>query len=152
MESEAAAIPAQDRLGHAIKRAEQAVVSQKDHALRGIDITLAQYVSLVPLLGSGGMSGAELARRCMVTPQTMATIITNLEAKGLVVRTVSRDHAKVLITNLTPKGVRLLRLADQRASDIERFLADEFTDEERLGLRDQLTRVVERLNGYREGA
>lgn len=143
-------MPVEDRLGLYIKQAEQAIIGRKEHAMRALDLTVPQYVTLLTLSGTEGMSGAKLARRCMVTPQTMTTILSNLSAKGLVSRTESPDHNRVLITRLTPAGKRKLKQADAKAVAIERFLAEEFTDTEAKELRDLLTRASQRLAKYRE--
>ena len=43
-----------------------------------------------------GMSGAQLARACGITQQSMATVLTGLQNKGLIDRRTSAVHTKVL--------------------------------------------------------
>ncbi|ADD42204.1 transcriptional regulator, MarR family [Stackebrandtia nassauensis DSM 44728] len=143
-------MPVEDRLGQYIKQTEQAINGRKEHAMRALDLTVPQYAALLTLSGTEGMSGAKLARRCMVTPQTMTTILSNLSAKGLVSRTESPDHTRVLITRLTPAGKRKLKQADAKAVAIERFLAEEFTPDEAEELRSLLTRASNRLAQFRQ--
>ncbi|WP_234327043.1 MarR family winged helix-turn-helix transcriptional regulator [Streptomyces sp. NRRL WC-3742] len=134
-----------DRLGHAIKRAEQALIAEKSRALRTVDLTVPQYVALLVLQQSSGMSGAQLARECMVTPQTMTTILTNLENKGLISRETSSLHQKVLVTRLTRSGRALARKADALARGVEQRLADALSAAEQAQLRDLLERSAEAL-------
>ena len=63
-----------------------------DKALREVCMTTAQYAALSALEAAPGLSGAELARRSLVTPQTMNAILVNLEAAGLVVRRPHPEH------------------------------------------------------------
>ncbi|MBD0691319.1 MarR family winged helix-turn-helix transcriptional regulator [Streptomyces sp. CBMA123] len=134
-----------DRLGHAIKRAEQALIGEKTRALRTVDLTVPQYVTLLVLQQSTGMSGAQLARECMVTPQTMTTILTNLENKGLITRETSSVHQKVLVAKLTRSGRALAKKADVLARGVEQRLADAFDDGEQAQLRELLERSAAAL-------
>ena len=113
---------AEERTGHAIKRAEQALIAAKDAALRPFDLTVPQYAALLLLAGQPGLSGAELARRALVTPQTMSTVLANLERKGLVDRAVHPVHSRIVEVRLTDRGADLLRRADQAALRVEAAL------------------------------
>ncbi|MFI6346717.1 MarR family winged helix-turn-helix transcriptional regulator [Streptomyces sp. NPDC050560] len=93
-----------EALGHALRRAELALVGRKRGALRAFDLTVPQYDTLTLLSRADGMSAAQLARACLVTPQTMATVLSNLEDKGLVERRPSPLHQKVLVTCVTEEG------------------------------------------------
>ncbi|MFD7864241.1 MarR family winged helix-turn-helix transcriptional regulator [Streptomyces sp. NPDC057682] len=134
-----------ERLGADIKRAEQALMAAKSAALRGVDLSVAQYAALFALDGNPGMSGAALARACLVTPQAMAAVLKHLEERGLIARSVHPWHQKMLETRLTDAGSEVLRLADEQAVRIERRLADAFTPQERDTLRALLARSVEAI-------
>ena len=135
------------RLGLVIKRAEQALIARKTAALREFGLTVPQYAALL-LLTSGdgtGMSAAQLARESLVTPQTMATVLTNLEAKGLIERGQSPLHQKVVVNRVTPAGAALLKDADVAALDVENRLAAAFTDIERRQFAAWLERAIDSL-------
>jgi len=134
------------RIGTDIKRAEVALIARKTNALRHLGLTVPQYAALMTLYHSPGSSGAQVARTCMVTAQTMATVFKNLDSKGLIIRTPSSVHQKVLVTELTPAGRALLMKADQEARAIENGLSDEFDPEERATLHALLERVIKVLN------
>ncbi len=142
-------LPVEERIGHLIKRAEQALISAKSRALKATGLTVPQYAALLMLAQKPGISGAELARLCLVTPQTMASVLTNLERKGLVHREPSVVHSQVLVSKLTPAGRGLLRRADRLAVSVEHALADAFTATQGHDLRDLLStaiRTLENLN------
>jgi DNA-binding MarR family transcriptional regulator len=139
-------LPVDQRLGNLVKRAEQVVAAGKTAVLRDLDLTVPQYSALLTLGEHPGISGANLARRCMVTPQTMATMLANLETRGLVERRRSEDHGQVLVSRLTRSGQALLRKADERAVELEQRMADAFSDTERDDLRQYVERLIAALD------
>ncbi|MDH6579231.1 MarR family transcriptional regulator [Kitasatospora sp. MAP5-34] len=137
---------AQLRLGLAIKQAEQAMMAAKTDALRELELTVPQYAVLLQLTERSGMSGAQLARGAAVTPQTMAGVLANLEAKGLVEREPSEVHGKVLVTRLSEAGRTLVAAADARAVGIESVLWTAFDAGEREQFRSFLERATAALH------
>jgi DNA-binding MarR family transcriptional regulator len=135
----------EQRLGMLIKRAEQALISAKTKALRPLGLTVPQYAALLMLHERPGVSGAELARLCAVTPQTMNTIVTNLEEKRLLERRSHPIHSHVLETTLTSRGRDVLERADRAALAVEKRLADAFHADERKAFKELLSRSVDAL-------
>jgi len=136
-------MPASERLGLDLKRAEQSLMAAKHAALK--PLTVPQYAALFALSDSPGISAAALARACLVTPQAMTVLIKGLEERGLVERTQHPWHRNVLATRLTDTGREAFETADKKAVAIERRLAGEFTEEERETLRALLARCVKVL-------
>jgi DNA-binding MarR family transcriptional regulator len=138
-------MPADERLGMDIKRVEQSLMSAKHLAVRPAGLTVPQYAALLALADNPGISGAALARTCLVTPQAMTVVLKNLEERGLVARSPHPWHRNVLETRLTEAGRTALELADERAVAIERAIADEFTEKERATLRELLARCEQAI-------
>lgn len=132
-----------------MKRAEHALRLKMDAALREIGTTTPQYAALSVLEGEAGLSGAGLARRCFVTPQTMNQILINLEAAGLVERRQHPEHGRVLSAYLTDKGARLVALAHGKVEAIEEVMLGELDRGERSQLLDALRSCVESLEKRR---
>lgn len=124
-----------DRLGLDIKRAEQALMAAKSAALREHDLTVAQYAALYALSENPGISGAGLARACLVTPQAVAAVLKTLEARGLVERSRNDWNHNVRETTLTERGRAALAAADETAVRIERRMIDALTEHERAELK-----------------
>ncbi|RZS37636.1 DNA-binding MarR family transcriptional regulator [Herbihabitans rhizosphaerae] len=140
-------MPLKDRLGSDIKRVEADLMAAKHAAVKPSGLTVPQFAALLILEDSPGISPAELARRCRVTPQTMTTVLQNLTTRGFIERTAHPFHRSMLETRLTETGATTLAEADQRASAVERRLADAFTESERATLRALLDRCSEALTG-----
>ncbi|MFE3786637.1 MarR family winged helix-turn-helix transcriptional regulator [Streptomyces goshikiensis] len=124
-------MPAEERIGSHIKRAEQALLAAKNGALKPAGVTVPQYAALLWLSEKPGISAAALARLCGVTPPTMNTVLKNLQERGLIERTPHEWHRNVLETRLTEEGDAVMRRADTDAVRVERALAAVFSDEER---------------------
>lgn len=142
-------MPASERLGSHLKRAEQALNATKNAALKPAGVTVAQYAALLYLSENPGISAAALARLCGVTPPTMNTVLKNLQDRALIERTPHEWHRNVLETRLTDEGRAVMADADARAVKVERALAAAFSEEERETLVALLGRCVELLERER---
>jgi len=91
------------------------------------------------------MSGAQLARACGVTQQSMATVLAGMQSKELIDRQPSPVHAKVMIATLTGAGRELLDRAYQQVIVLERALTDRFTPDEHQLLCEFLDRATATL-------
>ncbi|MEV0111696.1 MarR family transcriptional regulator [Streptomyces sp. NPDC050844] len=142
-------LPASERLGSHIKRAERALNAAKHAALKPAGLTVPQYAALLYLSEKPGISAAALARLCGVTPPTMNTVLKNLQERGLIERTPHEWHRNVLETRLTEEGESVMAQADGAAVRVERALAAEFTEEERAALVGLLGRCATLLDSVR---
>jgi DNA-binding MarR family transcriptional regulator len=123
-------VPVEEYLCTRVRRAEQALMGHHEAVLRSYGLTMTQYTVLLTLSREETMSGAQLARACGVTQQSMASVLTGLQNKELVDRQSSPVHAKVLITTLTDTGREVIDRAYQEVIVLERALTDRFTPEE----------------------
>jgi DNA-binding MarR family transcriptional regulator len=123
-------VPVEEYVCTRIRRAEQALMAHHEAVLRGYGLTMTQYTVLLTLSRGDGLSGAQVARACGVTQQSMATVLTGMQAKGLIDRRPSSVHAKVMIATLTGTGRDLLDHAYQQVIVLERALTDRFTPDE----------------------
>ncbi|MFC4564282.1 MarR family winged helix-turn-helix transcriptional regulator [Nocardiopsis mangrovi] len=130
----------EQRLGTFVKRAEQALLAEKARVLRPFGLSVPQYAAMYALSVVPGLSGAQLARVCWVTPQSMASLLATLESKGLVERRPSAAHAQILVTRLTRGGRTLLERADAAALAVEGRLSGAYSAEEERLMRDLLQR------------
>ena len=112
-------------------------------AIRSHGLTTAQIGLLNRLTVSPGLSGAELARRALITPQAAQLALAGLERRGLVERRPDPDHGRILRAYVTAKGRRLtgVCLADAIAS--EKKLLRVLDADERETLRKLLHRLID---------
>jgi DNA-binding MarR family transcriptional regulator len=113
----------EQRLGHKVKSLEQELSGAKDAKLRPMGVTVPQYTALLVINDEPGISGAELARRCLVTPQTMTTVLGNLTLKGYIERRSVPGQGRAMETTITAAGKRMLAKADKEVMEVENELA-----------------------------
>ncbi len=122
------------RVGYELKRAQHALRLEMDGALKEVGLTTPQYAALSVVEGEEGLSGALLARRCFVTPQTMNGILVNLKKAGLLERRAHPEHGRMLQAYLTGDGERMLSRAHALAEAIEGRMLGDLTEDERARL------------------
>ena len=93
-----------------------------ERSLSEIGVTPPQFVVLTMLRAYPGLSGAELARVALLTPQTVGVIIRNLERDGAIRKTAHPVHGRVLQWTLTRRGAALLARCRRHAQALERRL------------------------------
>ena len=93
--------------------------SQMDEVLRPQGVTTAQLHVMKTIHNEPGVSGAQLARLCYVTPQSVQSLLTGLERDGWIVRSKGRGNDRILMAQLTPEGEKLLETAEKEAKVIE---------------------------------
>jgi DNA-binding MarR family transcriptional regulator len=107
------------RAAQLMKRIQVHFRSQMDEKLRPQGVTTAQLQVLKVVRDEPGVSGAQLARACYVTPQSAQTLLTGLEEDGWIVRSRDRGNDRILAVRLTPDGEKLLLTAEKAAKVIE---------------------------------
>lgn len=111
-------------LGYKLKKAQHALRLHMDEALRSIDLTTPQYAVLAQLELNPGASNAALARSAFITAQTMHGIVSNLEKRGLIQRKNDVSHGRILCTELTDQGHKIVAQAHDMIRAVEsRMLA-----------------------------
>jgi DNA-binding MarR family transcriptional regulator len=112
---------------------------------RGVSVN--QYTTLSVLARRSGLSNAQLARRALVSPQSMNEVLLTLERRGLVRRRAHPDHGRILQTQLTAKGRRLLAACDAGVREVEALMVGDLTPGEQAALRNGLLSGVRALRG-----
>ena len=130
-------------LAYRLKQADNALVARKAAAVRALDLTESQCKMLNLLSDGIGKSATHLAREALVTSQTMTGIVKNLEAKGLVKRNPSPDHARVMLISLTSSGEERAGKAVDLAQHVENALRDAMSERDYEHLLRLLHQVAE---------
>lgn len=132
-------------VGYALKRAQHALRLRMDEELKEVELTTPQYAVLSVLEEAPGLSGAALARRSFVTPQTMNVIVTKLERVGLIKRSPHPEHGRVLRAYLTGKGRDLVSGAHEKVEAVEDCMLAGLSQEDRARLAETLNECADAL-------
>jgi len=131
-----------ERLLGYVKRAEQSTQAAKERALREFGLTPAQQTAMAILSDHEGITGAQLARECAVTPQTMNSTLVRLERRGIIERTPHPMHGTLVEIRMTRAGRKVFAAADARVAELDRALSAGLGDDELATLKELLGRVT----------
>lgn len=109
-------------LGYLLRQAQAAARLALERRLADVSVTPPQFIVLTMLKAYPGLSGADLARVALLTPQTVGTIIRNLERDGAIRKTPHPVHGRILMWTLTRRGQTLLTRSRRQAAALERRL------------------------------
>ena len=128
-----------------IGRLERVLRRRLTAAIEPAGLTLPAYTALSVLGAQDGLSNAQLARRSLVTPQSMSEVLALLVELGYVRRLAEPGHGRVLRTELTAAGRRALARCDRAVDVVERELLSDLDEDESDGLRLALVRCSRAL-------
>ncbi|MDX3073128.1 MarR family winged helix-turn-helix transcriptional regulator [Streptomyces sp. NPDC088354] len=137
-----------DRLGYLIWQLSQAYIQRLEQALRPLGLTQTQYSALMRLTLDGALSGAELARRCGVTAQSMGSALQGLADRGLVERHAHPTHGRIIEIRVTPSGALLAEQGEQALLPCEEEALAPFEDREKARLKADLRRMLRTLSPH----
>ena len=106
-------------MAYLLRQANAAVRLTLERALMPLGVTLPQYLVMTMLRAYPGLSGAELARVALLTPQTISLIMRNLQRLHAVERTARAAHGRALPVTLPPPGSELRDAGRARVSAAE---------------------------------
>jgi DNA-binding MarR family transcriptional regulator len=112
----------QGHLAYLLRQAQAATRLTLERRLADLGITPPQFAVLTMLRAYPGLSGADLARVALLTPQTVGVIIRNLERDGAIKKTPHPVHGRVLQWTLTRGGGALLDQCRRPVQALERRL------------------------------
>jgi len=89
-----------------LKQAFYFSLTTVNDAIRGHGVSTAQIGVLRQPSNEPGLSGAELARRLLISPQGVQLALTALEGRGFIERKPDPSHKRVLQAYLTESGLQ----------------------------------------------
>ena len=132
------------RILYLIKRAEIEVTSRMSRSLEEFDITPIQFTILYFVdYDKGDLSSAQLSRRFSMTPQSMNELVTVLERKKLLKKSVDPAHKRILRLSLTAKGKKLLKDCNAALDLLEESLLQGLTTTETNSLKSLIGKILE---------
>jgi DNA-binding MarR family transcriptional regulator len=108
------------RLSYLIGRLDRVLRRRLSEAVEPHGLTLPAYTALSVLRTDDGLSNAQLARRSLVTPQSMSEALALLVERSYIRRRADPDHGRIIRTELTRAGSRALERCDRAVDEVER--------------------------------
>jgi DNA-binding MarR family transcriptional regulator len=142
------AVELTDNILWLLKQAFYFSLTTVNEAVSEHGVSTAQIGVLRQLSNEPGLSGAELARRLLITPQGVQLAVKALEQRGFVERRPDPHHARILKAYLTTEGRRVATAVVSDAIAAHEAVFGVLTPDEQKTLRDLLARVVVKGTGH----
>jgi DNA-binding MarR family transcriptional regulator len=133
------------RLSYVIGRLDRALRREIGALVAPYGLTVPKYTALSILRDRPGLSNAQLARRSLVTPQSMNEVLAVLERDGLVLRSPAANHGKLVEVSLSERGREVLAACDRAVADMEDAMLADLDAAGSEQLREALMACVHRL-------
>jgi DNA-binding MarR family transcriptional regulator len=140
--------PRNASIGRALRRTFQAFRMAADAELSSLGMSLPLANVLMDVGAEDGISSAELARRVVVTAQTMNDLVAGLLDRKLVERRRHTSHGRILTVHLTAAGADVVERCTAITADVEQRMLRGLIATERRGLLRDLRRCSDALAGY----
>ena len=138
-------MPGPVRLSYAVGRLDRVLSRALRERLALHGLSLPEYTTLSVIAAGGGLSNAQLARRSLITPQSMNAVLIGLERQGLVRRSADRAHGRAMPTELTTAGTRTLAACEREVDELETLMLDGLDEAAADELRAALLRLARAL-------
>jgi DNA-binding MarR family transcriptional regulator len=125
-----------------LRQAQAATRLTLERALADLGVTPPQFAVLTMLNAYPGLSGADVARVALLTPQTVGVIIGNLERDGAIRKTPHPVHGRVLQWTLTRRGEGRLDKCRRHVNALERRLMAGLTAKTQATVRRWLSKIA----------
>lgn len=111
-------------IGYLLRQACTAYRIRMEKTLAGLGVTWPQFSVLTMIASYPRVSGADLARLSLLTPQTVSVIVNNLEKAGWVARRPHDQHGRIQVLEITDTGKELLLRCNALVHAAEARLTD----------------------------
>jgi DNA-binding MarR family transcriptional regulator len=139
--------PPEQVIGFLFKSLHHSLRQAVDEALRrhGVELSFAHFATLFGLHYEPGSTGAQLARRAMVSPQTMTPVLRRLEAEGLIERRPHPESRRADSWFLTEEGTKQFLRARAVGEEVFSRMLSALDAAELERLQDYLGRCISAL-------
>ncbi len=131
-----------------LKQAFYFSLTSVNDAVKSHGVSTAQIGVLRQLANEPGLSGAELARRLLITPQGVQLALNALEKRGLVERKQDPEHGRIRQVFLTDEGRAVAGAVVSDAIAAHERVFGVLSPDEQQQLRTLLARIVEQGTGH----
>src|ERR1700722_4393671 len=131
--------------GYLVKRAQSVIHLALEEIVSQQGLGIPHYVVLTLLAKSPGLPNAQLARKAVLTPQSMTEVLRQLEASGLVERQQRQSNARILNAHLTRTGTKKWRSVDDGVRELEKRLLRGITQDEVRVLNRSLETIIRNM-------
>ena len=130
-----------DLLAHLVRQ-------QINALLAPLGLTFPKYSALKAIEEKQALTNADLARACLVRPQTMNSIVRDMESAGLIAAESDPDHSLKILYRLSPKGQHLLREAHMIVRGLEELFLIGLGEAKVREMQDMMANTLARMQQF----
>ena len=134
-----------DLPGHLFRRLHQLAVTRFTAEMDEAGLTPIQWAALVTTSQRPGLDQSSLSREIHIDTSTIAGVLSRLEARGLIQRRLSAQDRRLRLLYLTDEGAALLKQASAAVLDMQKWLVEPLSTDERAMFTQLMLRVLHRL-------
>ncbi|MHC1783756.1 MAG: MarR family winged helix-turn-helix transcriptional regulator [Anaerolineaceae bacterium] len=97
----------ENQLCFPVYAASRLIIREYQPHLDKLGITYPQYLVLMVLWETDGISVNEITQKLILNTNTVTPLLKRMESQGLITRQRSEDDERKVIIKLTPKGIQL---------------------------------------------
>ena len=131
-----------DLLSHLVRQ-------QINALLAPLGLTFPKYSALKAIEDKQALTNADLARSCLVRPQTMNSVVRDLQAAGLISAAAAPDHNLKILYSLTPQAKELLTQAHAIVQGLENAFLVGLGEAKVQEMQEMMQNTLERLQLFR---
>ena len=132
--------------GHYVRRMQQIAVAIFLEETESLGVTPVQFGAMQTVANQPGIDQRTLARSIGLDTSTIASVLDRLEARGLLVRSLSAQDRRLRCLTLSREGVSLLAAVVPAMRRAQERMLEPLTKVERKLFMSMLKRVVEANN------
>lgn len=119
--------------------------------LDGLGITYPQYLVLLVLWESDGMTVNDIAHKLILNTNTVTPLLKRMESVGLLKRRRSGEDERKVEVYLTPEGIRMREAAASIPEKLVRGIhSGNLNLEEMVEIRDKLNQLIAHLSSRKD--
>ncbi len=118
--------------------------------VRKTGITSAEYSCLIQFYNLESLSMKDLAERLDITPGGVTRIVTSLEEKGIVKRSIAPEDRRGIKVKLTKKGERIVKEMKQASIELHKDIMSHIEPKYRDAVINAIELLVEAINNWLE--
>lgn len=126
-----------------------AVTYYRNLKMESIELTSVQSDAFIATLRNPGITANELKEELQLSQSTVAGIISRLESKGLIKKTIDEDDARKSILTPTEQGMKLEEPLKEIALDTQQSLVEGMNREEQKEFTRLLQIALDNINRER---
>lgn len=127
--------------------ASRLIIREYQPYLDQLGITYPQYLVLMVLWETDGISVNEITRKLILNTNTVTPLLKRMETSGIITRKRSESDERKVVISLTEKGVKMKFIASSIPQDLANNLnAGTLTMTQLIELRTNLNLLIDFLN------